>query len=287
LAERARRDAGTAHPKSAAWAGLVMARTLHRRSEYRHSRRVYAQCRQAAHTLADPVMQVTASGGWARAGIYLGDLAGAWQAIQSTLPLAETLGRPLLLARTLNTAALIATEQRRLPEATAFFERALALQQHYGSPSEQILNLTGLGWVALLDGDLERSVGLSRRVLRSAQDVGQAWEVGNALVNLGHAAARQGQWDSALNSHMDAARLASHCDAPSLLAEALGGLADVLHRQNKPGEAHTLLKVALRHPGANTEMTNFFAPLHRRLAHHLPTPLPADLGKLLGELGLH
>ncbi|THF71489.1 diguanylate cyclase [Deinococcus sp. Arct2-2] len=287
LAERTQHNAGAGHPKAAAWASLIMARTLHRRSDYRRSRRLYAQCQQAAQTLSDPVMQVTASGGWARSSIYLGDLAAAWQAIQSTLAQAEALGRPLLLARTLNTAALVATEQRRLPEASAFFERALALQQQYGSPSEQILNLTGLGWVALLGGDLDRSVSLSRRVLRSAQDVGQSWEVGNALVNLGHAAARQGQWDSALHSHMEAARLAAHCDAPSVVAEALGGLADVLHRQNKSGEARTLLNVALHHPGANTEMTNFFAPLHHRLGHYPPTPLPDDLGKLLGELGLH
>ncbi|MFB9993217.1 diguanylate cyclase [Deinococcus oregonensis] len=287
IAEQTRQEAGSSQPTTAAWSNLVTARILHRRSEYEHSRQLYGQAQQDALTLGNPVMQVMASGGQARAAIYLGELDDAWQGIQDTLKLAEDLGRPLLLAHTLNTAALIATEQRRLTEATGFFERALDLQRQYGSLGEQVLNLTGLGWVALLRGDLERSATLSRRVLRSAQDVGQSWEVGNALVNLGHATARQGQWDSALQNHMDAARIAAQCDAPSVLAEALGGLADVLHRQNKPGEARKLLNVALQHPGANTEMTNFFAPLHHQLGQHPPTPLPADLGHLLGELGLH
>ncbi|MBB5297304.1 diguanylate cyclase domain-containing protein [Deinococcus metallilatus] len=263
---------------------LTRARILHRRSAYAQAHALFVSAGAQAQALGAPLLCVRALGGLARSAVYLGDLAAAQTHVQEALRQAEDLGQPQLHAELLNTAAMVATEARDLSRASELFNQALALHESYGGLAGQTLNLTGLAWVALLRGEYGLSVRLSRRVLRQAQDAGSGWEIANALVNLGHALARLGEQAEARASHTEGARLAAQCDAPSVLAEALGGLADLLARDGRPGEARALLDLALTHPGANAEVRGFFAPLHGALTAQAAWPLPAPLLPLLAEL---
>ncbi|EYB69493.1 AAA ATPase [Deinococcus phoenicis] len=263
---------------------LTQARVLHRRSAYAEARAMFASAHAQAQTLSGLTLAVRALGGQARSEIYLGDLAAAQSHVQTALRQAEALGQPRLLADLLNTAAMAASERRDLRRASELYGQALALHDSYGGQTGQTLNLTGLAWVALLRGEYDQSVYLSRRVLRHAQDAGQSWEIANALVNMGHALARLGQLEEARAAHLEGARLAAQCDAPSVVSEALGGLADLLAREDCPAEARTLLDLALAHPGATSEVRHFFAPLQESLTGRAAGPLPDPLLPLLAEL---
>ncbi|MBB5235560.1 diguanylate cyclase domain-containing protein [Deinococcus budaensis] len=261
---------------------LTEARILHRRSAYRDAYALFARVRTEVQEAGRPHLLVRALGGMARSAVYLGELDGAHRDVQEALRQAAVLDRPRLRAELLNTAGLIAIERRDLGAAQALMEQALALHETYGGREGQTLNLTGLAWAALLRGDPALSLQHSGRVLQRAQDSGQSWEVANAMVNLGHALARLGRLDEARARHQEAARLATHCDAPSVVAEALGGLADVLAREHRLGEARALLDLALTHPGANAEVHSFFGPLRRMLDPHPAALLPQELLPLLG-----
>ncbi|ADV66899.1 ATP-binding protein [Deinococcus maricopensis] len=277
-AERAGNPALTAH------ALIVEGRVLHRRSRYPESRARFEQALGLARALRDVPLAVRALDGVARSALYFGALDAARQAAARTVRHAERLGAPLLLADALNTAALVATDERDLPRARELFTRALALHAAYDGVTGLTLNRTGLAWVMLLSGDHRGSAALSRLVLRQAQDTGSAWEVANALVNFGHATARAGQLDVARRAHLEAARLAQRCDAPSVLAEALGGVADVLARLGQRGAARTVFGVARVHPGANAEFRQFFAPLRVELRGVPPETPDADVQALCAEV---
>ncbi|MCP2014505.1 diguanylate cyclase (GGDEF)-like protein [Deinococcus sp. HSC-46F16] len=263
---------------------LTEARILHRRSVYPEARALFGRARSVLEGAGRPDLLARALGGLARSGVYLGELEEAQAQVEEALRGAAPLDRPRLRAELLNTAGLIATERRDLGAAQARMEEALALHEAYGGREGQTLNLTGLAWVALLRGDFALSAAHSGRVLQQARDSGQGWEIANALVNLGHALARQDQLAEARARFHEAALQAAQCDAPSVVAEALGGLADVLARERRPGEARALLTLALAHPGANAEVQSFFAPLHRTLVEHPAAPLPAEIGALLARL---
>lgn len=125
--------------------------------------------------------------GVARSSVFLGDLEVAAAHAQAARTLAAPLSLPLLLADTLNTSALIASETRDLGQAETLFTQALDLHGQVHHHHGITLNLTGLAWNALLAGEFARCAALSRRVLRRAEDSAQRWEIGNALLNLGHA----------------------------------------------------------------------------------------------------
>ena len=165
----------------------------------------------------------------------------------------------------LNTAALVATEQRELERADGLFGQAIGIHQVFGHRAGLTLNLTGLAWAALLAGNAAKSADLSRQVLRQAQDAGSNWEIANALINLAHALCRSGETSQARELYRQGAELAREHDAPSLIAEALGGLAEVLCYEGRTQAAAQLLAAALAHPGANAEMRQYFADLSVRL----------------------
>lgn len=268
---------GLAQSDSLAEAALVEARLLHRRSLYTQSFALY----QAVGAQPDLPLRllVRAQEGQARSAIYLGQLDEAKRQIEIALSHAERhLERwgELLLSDVLNTAALIATEQRRLSKAKTLFERASDIHRRYGHRAGLTLNLTGLAWVLLLSGEYERSADLTRQVLRQAQDAGRLWEEANALINLGHALTRSGKLAQARQTYRQGGELALEHDAPSLVAEALGGLAEVLSGENQPDKARSVLSAALAHSGANAEMRRYFSALTADLK---PLPTPTESGE--------
>jgi diguanylate cyclase (GGDEF)-like protein len=243
-------------------AALIEARSLHRRSLYQQSQALFGQV--ARHPDCTPSQRVAGLDGQARSTIYRGDLPAAWALISLARQETGHLDDPLLSAGVLNTAALIATEQRDLPGASDLFGEALEIHRTFGDQAGATLNLTGLAWASLLGGDAARSAELSRQVLRQAQDAGNLWELANALINLGHALSAAADHAQARSAYLEGIRLAWTGDMPSLVAEALAGLAG-LRAVTSGAQAYTLLELALNHPGANAECRRFFAPLEAQL----------------------
>ncbi|WP_277425557.1 diguanylate cyclase domain-containing protein [Deinococcus psychrotolerans] len=261
---------GLTQPNSLAEASLIEARLLHRRSLYVQSHALYRAI--GAQPDLPLRLRVKAMDGQARAAVYLGQLNEAQHQIGIVVNHVERHLEEwgeLLLSDVLNTAALVATEQRRLSDAKALFERTLEIHRRYGHRAGLTLNLTGLAWVLLLSGDFQRSAELTRQVLRQAQDAGRLWEEANALINLGHALTRSGELAQARQTYRQGGTLALQHDAPSLVAEALGGLAEVLSGEGQQGLARSVLSAALAHAGSNAEMRQYFSALIAKLG-----PLP-------------
>ncbi|WDA60414.1 diguanylate cyclase (plasmid) [Deinococcus aquaticus] len=260
-ADRARRQARTDRlPEVAVRAGLIRARILHRRSQYVQSRQLFQRL-QAQVGGHPPELRVMALDGVARSSVFLGDLEVAAAHAQAARTLAAPLSLPLLLADTLNTSALIASETRDLGQAETLFTQALDLHGQVHHHHGITLNLTGLAWNALLAGEFARCAALSRRVLRRAEDSAQRWEIGNALLNLGHAQLAGDLPGNPQDLFRQAREIARQCDAPSLEAEAIGGEAAYLARHGQRAQAQARLHEALAHPGMSAEARAFFAPL--------------------------
>ena len=260
-------------PRDGPWQvpiALTEARVLHRRSQYQQSHALFGWVSAQAGLSAEQA--VRAQDGLARSAIYLGQLAEAEQQSASAQQQLAGLDEPLLLSDVLNTAALVAAEQRELERAEELFGQALKIHQTFGHRQGLTLNLTGLAWTALLSGDFVRSAVLSRQVLRQAQDAGQAWEIANALINLGHALTKSGELEQARQVYQQGEQLAAQHDAPSLVAEALGGLAEVLSLQGSFRAGQRPAQHGAGHPGANAEMQQFFEPLRMQLQ---PSGAPA------------
>ncbi|GGR64617.1 hypothetical protein GCM10008959_28510 [Deinococcus seoulensis] len=260
-ADRAQRQArADDRPEVALRAGLIRARILHRRSQYVRSRQMFQrlQAQTAGHP---PELLVLALDGVARSSVFLGDLDTAAAHAGQARTLAAPLSLPLLLADTLNTSALIASEARELDRAETLFTQALHLHEQVRHHNGVTLNLTGLAWNALLAGQYARCAALSRRVLRRAEDSAQRWEIGNALLNLGHAQLAGDLPGDPQALFRQAREIARQCDAPSLEAEAMGGEAAYLARHGQRAEAQVRLHEALAHPGMSAEARAFFAPL--------------------------
>jgi len=247
---------------------LTLGRIQHRRSAYAGAVRTFSQL------LKDPELsqksRILALHQRGRAMLYLGHLSGADIDADTALEQARQLGNALAghaLADTLNTLALIRVQQERHAEARAFFEEAADWHQANEDPGGVSLNLTGLAWTMLVSGDAAGAVRAGERLLRVYQDSSSGWEIANTLTNLGHARARLGQGKAARTDFWQALSLTVQIDAPSLQAEVLGGLADLLHREGQWEQAAWLYAVARSHPGNNAEFQHFFA--------HLETlPLP-------------
>jgi hypothetical protein len=73
-------------------------------------------------------------------------------------------------------------------------------------------------------------------------------------------------------------------DAPSLQAEVLGGLADLLHREGQWERAARLYAVARSHPGNNAEFRQFFAHLEALPLPDSPESWASVVRELLEEL---
>ncbi|WP_161880894.1 hypothetical protein [Deinococcus alpinitundrae] len=131
---------------------LVQARLLHRRSQYDESLALFDRIRAQLGDQPGELL-IRAQDGSARSAIYLGQLGHAQPMIALALAQARALAEPLLLSDVLNTAALVATEQRELEEASRLFGEAIEIHQLFGHRAGLTLNLTGLAWAALLAGN--------------------------------------------------------------------------------------------------------------------------------------
>jgi len=171
-----------------------------------------------------------------------------------------------------NTLALVLVQLGRMQDARTEFGRADLLLSSVNDTAQVALNLTGLAWTLMLQDEHLQALQHNERLLRLYRDGNARWELANTFLNVGHSHARLGHGAAARSAYGHALSLTAELDAPSLEAEALGGVADLLWREGQPQRASRLYAAAQVHPGHNAEFEMFFAHLRALpCPAHVPT----------------
>ncbi len=231
----------------------VFARIDHRISQYESAMQ---HCQMAMQIAGQDIPSQAAALRWlGRAEIFQGDLDDATKHTEAALQMYRQLNDHEAIAHCLNSLALIAIERKDFAVARACFLEALALHQRYQEKHGQALNLTGMGWLEMLVGNLEAAQVYTLQSLEMQIELGHVWEALNAQLNLGHIAYRLNQLLQAKQYYHKVLRQAADIQAISLQLEALVGLAYV--HQSEPIFAAELLGVALGHSQTNNEIVSF------------------------------
>jgi len=244
---------------------LAYGRVLHRRSKYPQAAQVF---RDLVPDLP-PHLRAQALHQWARAMLYLGQPDEA-RAVAGTAVTEAQDTRTEGMAR--NTLALVLVQLGRMQDARTEFGRADLLLSSVNDTAQVALNLTGLAWTLMLQDEHLQALQHNERLLRLYRDGNARWELANTFLNVGHSHARLGHGAAARSAYGHALSLTAELDAPSLEAEALGGVADLLWREGQPQRASRLYAAAQVHPGHNAEFEMFFAHLRALpCPAHVPT----------------
>jgi predicted ATPase/DNA-binding SARP family transcriptional activator len=121
-----------------------------------------------------------------------GRLAEGRRWLQTLLPLAEAATDPVLLARALNAAGLLAFGQGDFGAAGSLHGRALRLQRQAGDLEGSAATLNNAGNVAVRLGDYPGASALYAQSLSLFQSLGEQGAAATLLNNLGSVAADQG-----------------------------------------------------------------------------------------------
>jgi tetratricopeptide (TPR) repeat protein len=232
----------------------MFARIYHRQSQYELAIR---HCQWALELARpDSPSQAAALRWLGRAGIYIGDPKDA-------LKLYRRFNDHEAVAHCLNSLALIAIERQDFMTARACFKEALGLHRQYQEKHGQALNLTGMGWLEMLSGDLSSARELTLQSLEIHLELGQQWDVLNAELNLGHIAYRTKNLVLAKDYYSKVLAQAGQIEAVSLQLEAMVGMAYVW--ESMPVLAAQLLGMALGHGQCNNEIISFAKDLNTQL----------------------
>lgn len=243
----------------------MYARLAHRTSQYEAAMR---HCVEALRLAGEDLHCQAAAHRWlGRAEIFKGDLQDATRHVETALRIYRKAADFEAVAHCLNSLALIATQRKDYAVSRACFAEALALHQTHKEKHGQALNLSGMGWLEFLVGDLSAAQAFTEQSLEMLHELGHQWEVLNAQLNLGHIAAKRDSPVQAHSHYRAVLREAEQIEATSLQLEALVGMAYLF--EDQPDLAVELLGAALTHPQVNHEIVSF--------AQGIQTPLKAAL----------
>lgn len=119
---------------------------------------------------------------------------------------------PIIRARALNAAGILADRQGDYARATACYEEGAALYRGLGDKDGLARTLNNLGIVAHYQGDYAGATALYEEALALRREVGDRWAIAASLSNMGLMARDQG----------DLGRAAALCDESVAIRRALG-----------------------------------------------------------------
>jgi predicted ATPase/class 3 adenylate cyclase len=198
-----------------------------------------------------------------------GHVSEARRWLSLSLALAEGVP-PDVRADALWTAAQQATAQYDWAAATPLLEEALALYRETKRGRETVFALSDLGFVALIQDDLERAAELCEEALAVARKIEDGRAVSAALINLGEVCSLRADHERALAYYEEAVELRHSLGDPLLMANGIYNLGVAAFRAGDTARARLAVEESLE------------------LAHALGEDLnTAAAHFMLAELNLH
>jgi tetratricopeptide (TPR) repeat protein len=212
----------------------------------------------------------------------------AWQAVcEPAVHAARRTGDRVDQARALNRLGIVYREQRRLPEAMAQQQRALALSREAGDADVEGSILNNLGITYQDQRDLPAAIACHRQRLAIARRLGDRYSEGATLNNLGDVYREQGRYPEATTCLQQSQAIFRDLDERRALAMVLNNLGEVAFAQGRLQEAigHHRQGSAISHEVGDrySEAINLLG-----LGHALAAARgrPAALGHWRGALGI-
>jgi predicted ATPase/DNA-binding XRE family transcriptional regulator/uncharacterized protein HemY len=131
---------------------------------------------------------------------------------------------PVVRARALQCAGILAINQGDYERASNFLEESLALQRELADRQGIAMALQALGVVALYHGDYRPAVTLFEENLALRREIGDPWGIAAALGNLGQAVFLLGDNEQAILLHEEALTLRRDLGNKRGIAESLNEL---------------------------------------------------------------
>lgn len=138
----------------------------------------------------------------------------------------------------------VALRQGRLETAEAAFRESLRMADAAGRSTDVALAASGLGWVKLLNGDLDEALDLCSRAVEEAQSSHDS-VLAEALNNLGCVLMVSGSYDRSAQLHERAAEIRRRLGERAGLAASLYNFAAAVHRLGDSQKTAELLQESL------------------------------------------
>ena len=152
------------------------------------------------------------------------------------------------------------------PQAIAWLEKGLALYQQMGNKVGTALAYSGLGEIAVRQGEMEEATILLEQSLRLRQELGERWGIAASLGSLAWVAMHQDNFERAIALLSESLRIRKDIGDPGGMAWCLEKLAEIAYAQNDDGRAVRIFgaAAALR-TSANSAIDPTDQPEHDRL----------------------
>ncbi|HEU4399485.1 MAG TPA: tetratricopeptide repeat protein [Actinomycetota bacterium] len=164
----------------------------------------------------------------------------AWQAVcEPAVHAARRAGNPVDHARALNRLGIVYREQRRLPDAMAQQQQALAISREAGDLDVEGSILNNLGNTYQDQRDFPAAIACHQQRLAIAQRLGDRYSQGATLNNLGDVYRDQGRYPEATTCLQHSLEIFRDLDERRALAMVLNNLGEVAYAQGRFQEAIT------------------------------------------------
>jgi tetratricopeptide (TPR) repeat protein/DNA-binding SARP family transcriptional activator len=162
----------------------------------------------------------------------------AWQAVcEPAVRAARLVGGPADQARALNRLGIVYREQRRLAEAMAQQQQALAIARQAGDPDVEGAILNNLGITYQDQRDFPAAIACHRQRLAIARQLGDRYSQGATLNNLGDVYREQGRYPEATTCLQQSLEIFRDLDERRALAMVLNNLGEVACAQGRHHDA--------------------------------------------------
>ena len=205
----------------------VLGRLADSQAEFAEAERLYREALARFEELGDDDGAVSALAELAWAALQQGRVDEALGIGDEALSRARELGDAATVAGALVNHAATLVELERFPEALDLYEESLVLRRELGEPRTAAISLSGIAWVALLNGDSARAQTAAQQAVELLRANADRQWIGAALHTIGAAALAERNLDRAAAFFLEGLEEARELGDKRLAPECLVGLAAV------------------------------------------------------------
>jgi predicted ATPase/DNA-binding SARP family transcriptional activator len=194
---------------------------------------------------APPILRARALQGAGVLARQQGDYQGATTLLEEALALRRALEDRPNSARLLGSLGVVAYFQGEYERATHLYQEALAVLREIGDTYGIAVWLNNLGLVVYAQGDYARAAALYQEALSLQRDVGDTLGIAGSLGNLGMVAHAQKDYERATDLYQQALTLQRELGERASIAISLGNLAELANLQGDHARTAALYEEAL------------------------------------------